>query len=782
MHRIANAVRLLLVLVAGLGFAVETHACSCAGPGSPGQAFAQSTAVFRGRILPREPRTLRAGGRVIPLYDPIWILEVSKVWKGAKASRIEVNVDVCGFQGFASGKEYLVYAYGSPTLSASMCSRTKLIGEGRNSAMVEMLALDALAQGKKEEVFLRTLPDLVLRDSRAAMRAEAARLLSSYGLKALSAEDISSTLLLAVEDKEGVVREAAIIGLDPARSRWIAEGMMPVIAKALVTRLADREPSVRREAATAMRFYGRYDGTESGLVAALEAERNRQQPDDTVLTALSSTIATIGRPQFKKQVVPLLLADLRSRDVAVRRNAAQKLGEIGPYAVSAVSGLLAALRDPDEWLRYYSADALGSIGSRQALAGLTAALRDKKVNVRARAALAIYHIGDEKTLHEVAIPVLIETLRRQPGFDSYHLIPVLGEMGPSAQRAVPALIEALKSAAGYQIGPVAQALGNIGGRADQAVPALLEALPRADESARWMIIRSLTAIGDSSTPVVHALEQMLSDPASSVRWSAAETLVQWGRLSGASNVRKRIVPELLHDLKSADLEKRRRAANELRRWGTLAEAAVGPLTGTLSDPDRWVRSYSATALGSIGPASAPAVSSLTTLLRDKEVRREAVVALGRIGAKASPAVPSILPLLQSDDSWTPYCAAEALQRIGTRDARDAFRAFAETRIPILVTWLRDQSRKDRGEAARFLVHLAPQTTRAIDSLLLALTDSDWLTRAKAVEALGALGAAGERAVPSLAQVLRDRHPLVRAAASTALADIGTPQARRALAE
>ncbi len=109
------------------------------------------------------------------------------------------------------------------------------------------------------------------------------------------------------------------------------------------------------------------------------------------------------------------------------------------------------------------------------------------------------------------------------------------------------------------------------------------------------------------------------------------------------------LPGLLKTLKSGNLRRRTRAADEIGALGEGAASAVPALIIALKDPSPRVRGSAAIALGKIGWASNPGVPHLIRSLHDK-----------------SPAVR--------------YSASEALARIGTPAARKAFERYLREEV------------------------------------------------------------------------------------------------------
>ncbi len=104
------------------------------------------------------------------------------------------------------------------------------------------------------------------------------------------------------------------------------------------------------------------------------------------------------------QAVDPLLAALRDPDEIVRWAAAEALGALGD--ARAVEPLLAAVRDPAGHGRGAAAQALGALGDGRAVEPLLAALRDPDDHVRGAAAQALGALGDGR-----AVEPLLAALR-----------------------------------------------------------------------------------------------------------------------------------------------------------------------------------------------------------------------------------------------------------------------------------------------------------------------------------------------------------------------------------
>lgn len=84
----------------------------------------------------------------------------------------------------------------------------------------------------------------------------------------------------------------------------------------------------------------------------------------------------IKKMKTNKDVEGLIEA-LKHKDLTVRRQAAEALGELGDDR--AVEPLIGALKDKDTWLRWCAAEALGKIGDERAVKHLIEALKGERL-------------------------------------------------------------------------------------------------------------------------------------------------------------------------------------------------------------------------------------------------------------------------------------------------------------------------------------------------------------------------------------------------------------------
>jgi HEAT repeat protein len=150
-----------------------------------------------------------------------------------------------------------------------------------------------------------------------------------------------------------------------------------------------------------------------------------------------------------QRVLPVLRAALKEialtdSDGSVRGHAMHAILQVGPQPASEIAGLIDALQDDVEVVRFHAAIALGDLGSaaRPSLPALIHTARwDENPAVRVEAALALWKIDRKGPL---VIPALIEALANNNEFICWMAADCLGQIGPEAQEALPALQQALQ--------------------------------------------------------------------------------------------------------------------------------------------------------------------------------------------------------------------------------------------------------------------------------------------------------------------------------------------------
>ncbi len=417
---------------------------------------------------------------------------------------------------------------------------------------------------------------LVLRKGRKEMR-----LAAIDALWEVPGERVDEALLYALEDDDEDVREKATAALKKRQvinvwrralgSQVLAEESTP--KKAISARLEDKETfeqSGRQEidtlitalkdktwnsqlgAATRLIMMGR--PAVDGLIRALRDEN----PD--VQTAAASLLG-----EMRETAVAPLMDALSDTDRFVRLVAARNLGKIGnKRAIEALIGSLH--REPDGEVRATVAEALGYMGSGQAIEPLALALRDRDEAVKVAAARSLGYIGDGRALE-----------------------PLILALSDVDDRVRHAALEALKDPG------------------DTVRRYLIGALRSGDEKFRAGVAEALDAGGwVPETGEEEALYLMARD-----RWADVERV-------GAG-----ALPVLAGALSDPSIEVRTNAVRVIARIG--GDDAVAPLIRALRDDALVVRKRAERALVDMGDAALPALT-----LAAEEERPEVSGGLSRV--------------------------------------------------------------------------------------------------------------------------------------------------------
>jgi HEAT repeat protein len=211
-------------------------------------------------------------------------------------------------------------------------------------------------------------------------------------------------------------------------------------------------------------------------------------------------------PEVKKQAglalvtlgedaVPALREALKSPVPALRRDAAQVLGQMGADAKAAAGELALLLKDDEAQVRDAAAGALSGMGkaAQAALPALLEAMRqEKRFEVQQQLFQALTLVGSRD------LPGFLKAVREVDKEGKWATPYLLAQFGPRAEDAVKPLIALLHDAEpGKRLG-AALALGKIGLLSDQSVPVLAKALDDPNFSVRLAAAASLAKLAPAN--------------------------------------------------------------------------------------------------------------------------------------------------------------------------------------------------------------------------------------------------------------------------------------------
>jgi len=597
-----------------------------------------------------------------------------------------------------------------------------------------------------------------LRDQQASVRFAA---VSALGELTPPAAAAVPEIVAILGDKEPLLRRAAaeaLAGIGPA-----AEAAAP----ALVAALRDPEADVRMHAAQAL---GRIGGPGQAAARALAGVLANREEDVSVQMFAAEALGLIGPAG-----VPALRSGLRHGQPVVREMSARALGGMGAEAEPAVSALIQALSDEDEWVAKAAVEALGKLGGVAAAAEpyLLSLSQGNDEELRQAAAAALSAIqagGAPGGSQEVAIA-----------------LPAASAAAPAVRAAESGLADAVAIEAPE---------GDLGREAGESSPVAIAAAP-----------------APSARPAVRAAEPEVPGPVAVQSTEAAETggqpveyvwaepglaggQAQQPRLGGSAAVGQAEVADVVEPAEAGSrgpagvatagprptdpgtaaavasiLDGLRRGVRPAARQaeGALAqlgEPAIGPLCAALGDGNATVRSAAAGALAKIGAPAAPAVMDALTGSPDPQVRCGAAAVLGELDAPEAARVEALVRAMGDGEQRVRFAALQALEGMG---------AAAAPAVPALSAALtgRSEAPPIRRKAAQVLASIGPGAAGAVPALMQALRDDDLWVRRFAASALGSIGPAARLAIPRLRDLAESGDP-AQIEAAMALRAIGRP--------
>lgn len=257
------------------------------------------------------------------------------------------------------------------------------------------------------------------------------------------------------------------------------------------------------------------------------------------------------------------------------------------------------------------------------------------------------------------LPELIRALRHRVAATRVQAVKAISKRRENTREISSALLSALNDDDESVREEAARAIGQLG---PTAVPTIAKMLGNSDKYVRRHAVWALGKLGAQAAPALSDLCKALRDTDPRTASGAAQALGELGP-AGAS-----AVPDLAEAMRGTNVVLCRLAAKALSQIGT---PAFSTLLVHLTHHDPFVKGEAAMAVGWMGPAAAPAVTSLigivcmsppTTAPAHPAVvpksesssveeippgpvdtaRIAAVTALGRIGPAAKDAVPSLI--------------------------------------------------------------------------------------------------------------------------------------------
>ncbi len=517
----------------------------------------------------------------------------------------------------------------------------------------------------------------------------------------------------------------------------------------LVRALGDSSWRVRKAAQDALLKHHPRTGLVAALVRALAAEDNAG-----LRNASAETLVRIGA-----EALPELVTVLGSKDVDWQKFAIDVLGEIG--AAGAVEPLKSTLDDPDENVRAAAAEALGKIGSLEAIDALwKRALFGTDLLVRLSALEALAKL-DAPGPYEQLAELTKNRFLAKPAFALLGACP--------DPRAIEALVDAVAENPRSQRAVALLALDkrlrqNVGGEKElvrealqQRKPAALAALGELLHASDLEVVRAgIRALGQSGDPqAARLILDALSD----------ESLVEVAT-SALSDLGPDATQEIALGLQHASGEARELAASMLAERGDAR--AIRMLVEGILDGERRMRDVAASMLMKVANTKVVA-EVLEALPRADE---DALMLLEEVLRAATQAKKQEARPLLAHKLGVP--------ELGARQTAAVWAAFAyivtEDDLPMLMSALRDERDIVRAAAVLGLAQL--QSAEARRALLLCLSDESARVRKAVASHLASFS--GDTVRDALIVAARDEDVEVASTAAAGLSRFDDTTALEAL--
>lgn len=473
---------------------------------------------------------------------------------------------------------------------------------------------------------------------------------------------------------------------------------------------------------------------------------------------------------YGESCIPLLIEQLSAENIETRIAAAEAIGEIG--STQAVPALIQILQSEEALVVIAATEALAKIGDKSAFEALIKQLSHPHVAVRQAAIAALDSLAHPempsllvKLLNdpnpyvresavkiagyfafEECVNLLLECCRdhdervRRVALEQ---IPYLDD-----NRVLSILASALESQTPLERATAARAFAQI----DKAIayPYLKKALTDSDPWVRYYAVRSL-GMQANSEALEDLIQLLASEPATQVQVAIVEAL---GKIGGEKAIAT-LIP-LLETSQNEDL-----INSTLAALGIINHPnALPPLLNQLRSPDSKRRIETLRALSKRSEEAAiQAIQWIAATDQDTKVVQTAIEALAHLSNEKAIAA---LIELTADPKLTTACILALAQ---THQTASNIRIPIEEQIQWIGCGLHHPNTRVRCAIVDVLTRL--KHPRASELLISALDDADASVRLQSIRALGYLG--NRYAEPKIAVLERtDPDPAVRRAAQKVL--------------
>jgi HEAT repeat protein len=355
---------------------------------------------------------------------------------------------------------------------------------------------------------------------------------------------------------------------------------------ALIDRLEDPRPEIRREAVLAL---ATMDSAAEPAVEPIAALLE----DEQVATAATYALTRIGR--IPSNAEKIIRRNVSSQDALLSTTSLWALAKVHPEDAAlrrdATRRLITRLKDQDPFVRVQAARALSALPPAPEI---TASIWQEAIQDADETTIR-YALDALAQLGAPAVPRLIAALEHEDL--RLEVLYVLTRIGPAAAPATEALAKLVADPSEQVAHEAVLALAAIGPGAKQAVPDLLAQLEKGEDANSPAIVYALGKIDPSAASVQPALIKALNSDDPYLSLAGAWALAQADPPS--EEIAAKAVPVLAAGLKLSFPVARQSAAEALSHFGPLAKTAVPALEAALEDEEPAVRDAAKQALAAI---------------------------------------------------------------------------------------------------------------------------------------------------------------------------------------
>lgn len=467
---------------------------------------------------------------------------------------------------------------------------------------------------------------------------------------------------------------------------------------------------------------------------------------------------------------------LTDPDAETRRLAAELVVMQPAMPVDAVSPLVKALADEDEFVRSAAAEGVGMIGpaaGAEAAKKLAEAIRrefppEAPPTVAPITGAAASQWRAIARLGKAAVEPVGELVKHSNWVVRTLAVRTLGDLGAAAKGELPRVRDAIGDPFAAVALEAAVTLCRLGDDPAPAVRVVTSALGSTTDPIPAAAIAAIARMGPAGKPLIPAALAKLSDPSPYSRLAAAEFVVTLEPPEA-----EKAIPDLAKLVTDPIVEVRRKAGEVLEALGPRAGAAAEAVGKALpAEADTIARDQFVAALAAMGPAAKPAVPGLLPLLGEPTapllVRMKAAEAAAVADPTSADVSAALAKLAADPDTPIRVAAASAMGKLDP---------LPPTALAALVKMAQGDARNEpRVAALRALVVAGPRAAPAKAELsAIAGGQNPWYALWAKV-ALAAIDGDAATAAPAVRAGLTDKSGPVRVAAAEALPLAGGPTA------